>query len=174
MEVLHPRCAGPDVHKDTVVACVRSVGDGGARAEVRTFDAVTPGLLALSDRLAELTGKSGRAILEALIEGERDPDALLAPVRPGVEVRWTRLFGSPAVRVDHVAIRTRHRSRSKPAWQRLERRGGHPESDEEAPATPARLRAPPLESVRRRDVLPPLRLDPPRIGTTRPCPRSSV
>lgn len=198
MEVLHPRCAGLDVHKDTVVACVRLVGGGGARAEVRTFDAATPGLLAPSDWLAEcgcthvameatgvywkpvwhvlsdgdlalilanaahvknvpgrktdvadaawlaellahglirpsfvpeaatqemrallrtreqlvreqaghvqriqktledanlklasvlseVTGKSGRAILEALIEGERDPDALLALVRPGVE-----------------------------------------------------------------------------------------
>ena len=28
MEVIHPRCAGLDVHKDTVVACVRSITDG--------------------------------------------------------------------------------------------------------------------------------------------------
>ena len=53
MDVLHPRCAGLDVHKDTVVAGVRLAGDGPARTEVRTFDTTTPGLLALSAWLAE-------------------------------------------------------------------------------------------------------------------------
>jgi transposase len=53
MEVLYPRCAGLDVHKDTVVACVRSASDGTTRTEVRTFDTTTPGLLALSAWLAE-------------------------------------------------------------------------------------------------------------------------
>ena len=53
MEVLYPRCAGLDVHKDTVVACVRVVADGAVRSEVRTFDTMTPGLLALADWLAE-------------------------------------------------------------------------------------------------------------------------
>jgi len=52
MEVLHPRCAGLDVHKDTVVAAVRLVeGDGSVRREVETFATTTPGLLALSDWL---------------------------------------------------------------------------------------------------------------------------
>ena len=53
MDVLYPRCAGLDVHKDTVVACVRVAGDGAATSEVRTFDTTTPGLLALSAWLAE-------------------------------------------------------------------------------------------------------------------------
>ena len=53
MEVLYPRCAGLDVHKDTVVAAVRLAADGSAKAEVRTFDTTTPGLLALSAWLAE-------------------------------------------------------------------------------------------------------------------------
>jgi len=54
MEVIHPRCAGLDVHKDTVVACVRlAVGDKVTR-EVRTFETVTSGLLNL---LAWLTEK---------------------------------------------------------------------------------------------------------------------
>lgn len=53
MDVLHPRCAGLDVHKDTVVAGVRLAGDGPVRTEVRTFDTTTPGLLALSAWLAE-------------------------------------------------------------------------------------------------------------------------
>jgi transposase len=53
MDVLHPRCAGLDVHKDTVVAGVRWAADGPARTEVRRFDTTTPGLLALSAWLAE-------------------------------------------------------------------------------------------------------------------------
>jgi transposase len=53
MDVLHPRCAGLDVHKDTVVAGVRVAGDGAVKSSVRTFDTTTPGLLALSAWLAE-------------------------------------------------------------------------------------------------------------------------
>ena len=51
MEVLYPRCAGLDVHKDTVVACVRCVTTPPAR-EVRTFATTTRELQALSDWLA--------------------------------------------------------------------------------------------------------------------------
>ena len=47
MDVLHPRCAGLDVHKDGVVAAVRLAEPGGVRIEVRRFDTTTPGLLAL-------------------------------------------------------------------------------------------------------------------------------
>ena len=53
MEVLYPRCAGLDVHKDTVMAAVRFATGGRATTEVRTFDTTTPGLLALSAWLAE-------------------------------------------------------------------------------------------------------------------------
>jgi transposase len=53
MEVLYPRCAGLDVHKDTVVACVRLASEGAVQSEVRTFDTTTPGLLALADWLNE-------------------------------------------------------------------------------------------------------------------------
>jgi transposase len=53
MKVLYPRCAGLDVHKDTVVAAIRLAADGPASTEVRTFDTTTPGLLALSAWLAE-------------------------------------------------------------------------------------------------------------------------
>ena len=41
MEVLYPRCAGLDVHKDTVVACVRCVSRADATSEVRTFGTTT-------------------------------------------------------------------------------------------------------------------------------------
>jgi transposase len=53
MDVLYPRCAGLDVHKDTVVAGVRLAEGGPVRTEARTFDTTTPGLLALSGWLAE-------------------------------------------------------------------------------------------------------------------------
>jgi transposase len=53
MDVLHPRCAGLDVHKDSVVAAVRLSEPGGVRCEVRRFDTTTPGLLALGAWLAE-------------------------------------------------------------------------------------------------------------------------
>jgi hypothetical protein len=41
MEVLHPHCAGLDVHKDSVVACVRHMVDGDVRREVRSFKTTT-------------------------------------------------------------------------------------------------------------------------------------
>lgn len=54
METLRQRCAGLDVHKDTVVACARVVSeDGTVHQEVETFSTMTSGLLALSDWLAE-------------------------------------------------------------------------------------------------------------------------
>ena len=51
MEVLYPRCAGLDVHKDVVVACVRCVSPP-THQEVRHFATTTTGLLALADWLA--------------------------------------------------------------------------------------------------------------------------
>ena len=53
MEVLHPRCCGLDVHKETVVACVRLVSDRKPVKEVRTFFTTTADLIALSEWLAE-------------------------------------------------------------------------------------------------------------------------
>jgi transposase len=79
MEVLHPRCAGLDVHKDTVVACVRHMVGGTAKREVRTFDTTTTGLLALSDWLAsegctdvamEATGIYWKPVWHVLSDGD--------------------------------------------------------------------------------------------------------
>jgi transposase len=50
MEILHPRCAGLDVHKDSVVACARCVSEPKVQ-EVRTFGTTTRELLALSEWL---------------------------------------------------------------------------------------------------------------------------
>lgn len=52
MDILHPHCAGLDVHKDTVVACIRHANAAGpARTQVRTFATLTSALLALLDWL---------------------------------------------------------------------------------------------------------------------------
>ena len=52
MDVVVARCAGLDVHKDTVVACVRTPGPDGDRvSETRTFGTMTVELLTLRDRM---------------------------------------------------------------------------------------------------------------------------
>ena len=54
METIYRCCAGLDVHKMTVVACVRRVEPSGrVREEVRTFGTMTAELLLLSDWLAQ-------------------------------------------------------------------------------------------------------------------------
>ena len=54
MEALYRCCAGLDVHKDSVTACVRRVDERGrAREEIRTFGTMTGMLLALADWLLE-------------------------------------------------------------------------------------------------------------------------
>src|SRR5262245_31557476 len=54
MEAIYPRCAGLDIHKTTVVACVRRLDPAGRVHEtVRTFGTMTAELLALADWLAE-------------------------------------------------------------------------------------------------------------------------
>src|SRR5262252_6126161 len=63
MQVLHPRCCGLDVHKATVVACVRRVIDGKTAKETRTFATTTASLIALSEWLTET--KCTRVAMEA-------------------------------------------------------------------------------------------------------------
>jgi transposase len=52
MEVLYPRCAGLDVHKDLVVACVRIARDRQVDYEIQEFGTTTKELLALLDWLS--------------------------------------------------------------------------------------------------------------------------
>jgi transposase len=79
MEVLYPDCAGLDVHKDTVVACVRRMANGTVRREVRTYKTTTKDLLALSDWLAsvgcthiamEATGVYWKPVWHVLSDGD--------------------------------------------------------------------------------------------------------
>ncbi|HSW33946.1 MAG TPA: IS110 family transposase [Steroidobacteraceae bacterium] len=51
MEVLHPRCAGLDIHAKTLTACVRLTAGAAVTHELRTFAMTTRGLLALQDWL---------------------------------------------------------------------------------------------------------------------------
>lgn len=53
MDVLYERVAGLDVHKDTVVACVRIMADGKTKRECRTFAATTEQLVELRAWLEE-------------------------------------------------------------------------------------------------------------------------
>jgi transposase len=79
MEVLHPHCAGLDVHKETVVACVRHVVDGKVTREVRTFKTTTRELMSLSEWLLaegcthiamEATGIYWKPVWHILADGE--------------------------------------------------------------------------------------------------------
>ena len=53
MELLYSRCAGLDVHKETVVACARVASEGELAKEIATFGTTTEALLKLSDWLAD-------------------------------------------------------------------------------------------------------------------------
>src|SRR5574341_1464760 len=53
MEVLYPRCAGLDVHRDTVVACVRIAQGKHVTEECKTFATTTSELERLRDWLVE-------------------------------------------------------------------------------------------------------------------------
>ena len=52
MEVIHPKCAGLDVHKTVVVACVRLADGENVVQHVATFETTARGLSALNEWLA--------------------------------------------------------------------------------------------------------------------------
>ena len=74
MQVLYERCAAVDVGKDVIAVAVRLPGDGpDGRATVkRTFKTFYG---------TDITGVSGRAMIEALIAGQRDPKVLAGLAR---------------------------------------------------------------------------------------------
>jgi transposase len=93
MEVLYPKCAGLDVHKDSVVACVRLATEQEVVRHIATFGTTTSALLDLGEWLSshgvthvamEATGVywkpvwhalSGSALPAELTEGEVLDDA---------------------------------------------------------------------------------------------------
>jgi len=79
MEVLHPHCTGLDVHKDTVVACVRHMTQGTVKRAIKTFKTTTEELMALSEWLSaegcthvamEATGIYWKPVWHILADGE--------------------------------------------------------------------------------------------------------
>jgi transposase len=52
MEVLYPKCAGLDVHRDTVVACARLAAGSDVAYDTRTFGTTTRELMDLSEWLS--------------------------------------------------------------------------------------------------------------------------
>jgi transposase len=79
MELLHPHCAGLDVHKESVVACMRHMVDGKVTTDVKTFKTTTQELMALSDWLSaegcthiamEATGVYWKPVWHILSDGE--------------------------------------------------------------------------------------------------------
>src|SRR4051794_39175588 len=78
MEVLHPRCAGLDIHKDSVVACVRTAEGARVVRHVQTFATTTADLERLSPWLTshgvthvvmEATGVYWKPVWAVLCEG---------------------------------------------------------------------------------------------------------
>ena len=70
MELLHRRCCGLDVHKETVVACLRLVSDGKVTTEVRTFQTTTASALVgvVGGERVHACGDGGdRRLLEASV-----------------------------------------------------------------------------------------------------------
>jgi transposase len=79
MELLHPHCAGLDVHKETVVACIRHIVAGKVTTEVKSFRTTTQELMELSDWLSsqgvthiamEATGVYWKPVWHILSDGE--------------------------------------------------------------------------------------------------------
>ena len=79
MEVLYPHCAGLDVHKDSVVVCVRHMADGKVTNAIKTFKTTTRELMALSEWLSaegathlamEATGVYWKPVWHILSDGE--------------------------------------------------------------------------------------------------------
>jgi transposase len=79
MEVLYPHCAGLDVHKESVVACVRHMVDGKVATTVKRFKTTTQELMTLSDWLwaegvthiaMEATGVYWKPVWHILSDGE--------------------------------------------------------------------------------------------------------
>jgi len=79
MQVLYPRCCALDVHKLTVVACLRIADDSKVTSEVRTFETTTASLIGLRDWLTankcthvamEATGVYWKPVWHILSDGE--------------------------------------------------------------------------------------------------------
>ena len=172
MEVQHIRCAGLDVHKDSVVACARIASDSAVQQSVETFATTTKGLLALSDWLSqhevthvamEATGVYWKPVWHR--RERRDVDR--GPTRPRTDSRQLRAaIVDPGVAHAHPhpqAARAREgaarpadpkNSGGRQPQDRLGRRGHHGHERASDPRRPGGGRNRPGEA-RRPDPWPP-------------------
>jgi transposase len=90
MDIVNPRCAGLDVHKATVVACVRLPGarHGERRAETKTFATTTAGLEQLREWLL------GHGVTTAALES--------------TGVYWRPVYAALEDRLELVLVNARH------------------------------------------------------------------
>ena len=98
MDLIHPCCAGLDVHKKTVVACVRRVGpDGRVGREVRTYGTMT-GRPDRAGRLARRRGRQPRrhGVDRGVLEAGLPPPG--GPVRGPAGQRPAHQAGARAAR----------------------------------------------------------------------------
>ena len=95
MKTLHRRCAGLDVHSDSVVACVRLTVRTKVSHEVRRFSTTTRDLLQLGDWLSahgtthvatEATGVYWKPIWH-ILEGRFELKRLPADLNRGIPKR---------------------------------------------------------------------------------------
>ena len=79
MEILHPHCAGLDVHKESVVACVRHAADSKVTSQIKTFKTTTQELMEMSRWLStagcthiamEATGAYWKPVWHILCDGD--------------------------------------------------------------------------------------------------------
>lgn len=87
MELLFGRCAGLDVHKETIVACMRVVDQGQVTTDVQSFSSTTIGLMALADWLE--SGRCTHVAMEAT-------GVYWKPVWHVLEDRFTLLLANSA------------------------------------------------------------------------------
>src|ERR1700741_1484154 len=87
MKTLHRRCAGLDVHSDTVVACARLTASTKASHEVRRFSTATHDLLELADWLA------GQGVTHVAMEAT---GIYWKPIWHMLEGRFELLLANPA------------------------------------------------------------------------------
>src|SRR5947209_3937607 len=86
MQVLHACCAGLDVHKKTVVACLLRSGSDG-----RVQKVLEEANIKLASVATDVLGMSGRAMIAALIAGETDPDPLAELARGSLRKKKPQL-----------------------------------------------------------------------------------
>src|SRR4051794_11959036 len=87
MEVVHAHCAGLDVHKDTVVACVRHMAGGKGTTTVRTFSTATAELLACRKTDVKDAAWLADLMAHGLVSGSFVPDQTTQEMRDLLRTR---------------------------------------------------------------------------------------